>query len=145
MPVTRSQSKASKEAIIASILDKEKLSKTANQPYAIQQSQTYTTFRNPNSWYFENLTQKWYDIVKCLKYGCVETNEVALFRKNGVVYRIPFTFSFKYDNSNGMEANEPQILNAYKTDGNEITEEEKKYIIKMIKQQYNKITHCFHD
>lgn len=94
-------------------------------------------------WYLENLTHRWCDIVKCLNHGSGKTAEVALFRKNGVVYRIAFTFIFKYEYSNGIEADIPEMFDVYKTDGTDITEEEKTYIIKMIKRHYNKTTNCF--
>lgn len=150
MPVTtRSQKRASTEAIVKSIIEKSS-NLPKSETICVPKSETTCVLKlketpmNPSSWYIESLTTEWHNIVKCLTYGRAKTAEQAVLRKNGIVYRVAFVLKFKYDDSNGMEADEPEIADIFKTNEEDATENEKAFIIFLIKQQYNKITRCFY-
>lgn len=94
---------------------------------------------NTSNWQIVYMTQKWYQIIRCLDEGRCKTTETAIISKNGVEYHIKFNLYFRYDRYNGMDTEDPKITYISKNDIKDVTETEWMHIIQLIKQNYKKI------
>lgn len=83
-----------------------------------------------------SISNKYKDIVDCLDHGRATTREVIILEKNKVTFEVYFNYSFTYDYSNGINADEPRITKIAKSTGNEPTAAEKGVIEYIIKQNY---------
>ena len=80
-------------------------------------------------------TQKYKTIIEFLDHGRVSTPEHIVFEKDKIQFEAKFTFSFSYDTSNGIVSEKPEII-ITKSDGNQVTESEKKWIETFVKTSY---------
>jgi hypothetical protein len=75
-------------------------------------------------------------IISCLDKGRATTKETLVLQKKGVEFQVKFNLSFTYDDSNGMDADEPQITSIQKSNGKKETASEVNMIKAIIKQNY---------
>lgn len=80
-------------------------------------------------------TQKYKTVIEFLDHGRVSTPESIVFEKDKIQFEAKFTFAFYYDASNGIVSEKPEII-ITRSDGNNATESEKKWIETFIKTSY---------
>ena len=83
-------------------------------------------------------TQKYKTIIEFLDHGRVSTPESIVFEKDKIQFEAKFIFAFYYDTSNGIVSEIPESPRVIitKSDGNTVTEIEKKWIETFIKSSY---------
>lgn len=82
-------------------------------------------------------TTKYKDIIACLDHGRVKTMEKIIMKKGATTFEINFKYCFSYDWSNGLHnVDEPQEIKIVKTDGTIVTDNEKSFILFVIKRTY---------
>lgn len=82
-------------------------------------------------------TTKYKDIIACLHHGRVKTMEKIIMKKGATTFEINFKYCFSYDWSNGLHnVDEPQEIQIVKTDGTIVTDNEKSFILFVIKRTY---------
>lgn len=111
--VTRSQTKAKRLPIEATILNPKK-----------------------NDFLFITTTNKYKDIIHCLHHGRATTKEQISFKKASINYQVNFDYTFAYDYSNGLYDSIFLGFKFIKSDNTAVSDNDKEILINLVKQYY---------
>ena len=80
-------------------------------------------------------TEIYKNVIQYLDNGRATTPENIVLQKNGIKFEVDFNYSFTYDWSNGVIADEPEF-DVTKSDGKDVTDDELSDIEEIIREIY---------